>query len=109
MNLNAMKNLNLDRVLEMDEAIAMSAEIRQFEAECEALELPTPDWVLKSADVLREEIARRTRADALAQMKRLETELESYKTVGEKKNEAQRQLAALQRKLGIGNRQAVAK
>ena len=101
MNIQAIKNINLDKVIEMEEAIAMSADIRNFEAEYEKLGMPVPDWLVKSADILREEIARRTRAADLADLKRLENELEAYKTVGEKKNEAQKRLAALQSKLGM--------
>jgi hypothetical protein len=51
--------------------------------------------------VLREEIARRTKAADLAELKRLEGELEGYKTVSERKNEAQKRLAAIQNKLGM--------
>jgi hypothetical protein len=99
--LEKLKQLNLDRLLDMDEAIALSAYARGLEGEYEALEMPIPEWLVKATDVLREEIARRTKAADLAELKRIENELESYKTVGEKKNEAQRRLAQLQNKLGL--------
>jgi|SRR5579872_1461684 len=101
MNVTALKNLNLDRVLDMDEAIALSATARSFEVECEHLEQPVPDWLTKASDVLREEIARRTRSNDLAELKRTEAEIESYKSANEKRTEAQRRLAALQSKLGL--------
>ena len=99
--LEKLKSLNLDRLLDMDEAIALSAYARSLEGEYEALEMPVPDWLVKSTDVLREEIARRTKAADLAELKRIESELEGYKTVGEKKIEAQKRLASLQGKLGL--------
>lgn len=99
--LQALKNLNLDRILDMDEAVALSLYARGLMNEYAELELPMPEWVEKSTDVLRTEIARRTRASDLAELKRIETELESYKSVGERKTEATRRLASLQNRLGL--------
>ncbi len=101
MSLQILKNLNLDRVLDMDEAIALSAYARGLENEYGHLEMTPPEWLAKSTDVLREEIARRTKAADLAELKRIESELEGYKTVNEKRGEAQKRLAALQGKLGL--------
>ncbi len=99
--LEKLKNLNLDRVLDMDEAISLSAYARSIADEYEALEMNVPDWLVKSTDVLREEIARRMKAADLAELKRIENELEGYKTVTEKRSEAQKRLASLQNKLGL--------
>ncbi len=96
-----LKSLNVDRLLDMDEAVALSSYARTLEGEYEMLDLPVPEWIVKSTDVLREEIARRTKAADLAELKRIENELETYKTVGEKKTEAQKRLAQLQNKLGL--------
>jgi hypothetical protein len=101
-----LKNLNLDRVLDMDEAVALSAYARSIENEYGHLEHPAPDWLAKSTDVLREEIARRTRAADLAALKNLETELEGYKTVTEKRTEAQKRLGELQKRLGLATAKA---
>ncbi len=99
--LEKLKNLNLDRLLDMDEAVALSSYSRALEAEYGELEIPLPEWIVKATDVLREEIARRTRAADLAELKRLEGELDGYKTVNEKRGEAQKRLAAIQSKLGL--------
>ena len=99
--LEKLKSLNLDKILEMDEAIALSAYARSIEAEYEALDMAVPEWIIKATDVLRQEIARRTHAADAAEMKRLQGELDGYKTVSEKRNEAQRKLASLQKKLGM--------
>lgn len=99
--LEKLKTLNLDRLLDMDEAIALSAYARGLENEYGHLEMSAPEWLQKSTDVLREEIARRTKASDLAELKRIEGELDGYKTVTEKRNEAQKRLAALQGKLGL--------
>lgn len=101
MNVQTIKTLNMDRVLDIDEAVALSAEVRAFETEYEALGMPIPDWLVKSADVLREEIARRTKASKLAELKKLENEIEGYKSATEKRNEATKRLAALQNELGM--------
>lgn len=101
MSLTALKNLNLDRILDNDEAVVLSAEARALAAEYEALDVPAPEWLDKATNVLREEIARRNRASDLARLKELESELEGYKTVSERRTEAQRRLADLQKKLGV--------
>lgn len=99
--LEKLKQLNVDRLLDMDEAISLSAYARGLQNEYEALELVEPEWLVKSADTLREEIARRTKAADMAELKRIESELEGYKSVGEKKSEAQKRLATIQKKLGL--------
>lgn len=99
--LERLKSLNLDKILDMDEAIALSAYARSIESEYETLEIPVPEWIVKSTDILRTEIARRTHAADMAELKRLEAEIEGYKTATEKRSEAQKRLAAMQGKLGL--------
>lgn len=99
--LQRLKELNVDRLLDVDEAVSLSAFARAQAAEYEELGLPVPGWLEKSTDVLREEIAWRTRASDLAELKRLETELEGMKTLGERKTDTQKKLAALQGRLGL--------
>ena len=101
MSLQALKSLNVDRLLDLDEAVSLSFEARGLENEYGHLEIPVPEWLTKSSDVLREEIARRTKAADLAALKNLEAELEGYKTVTEKRSEALKRLASLQNKLGM--------
>ncbi len=72
-----------------------------MEAEYETLEMSIPEWLVKSADIIREEIARRTKAADLAEIKRLESEIEGYKSATEKRQEAVKKLAAMQGKLGL--------
>jgi len=45
MSLEKLKNLNMDRVLDNDEAVALSAFARQQMTEYETLEQPIPDWL----------------------------------------------------------------
>ncbi len=104
--LEKLKNLNLDRLLDMDEAITLSAYARSLDNEYELLGIPVPEWLTKATDVLRAEIGRRTHAADMAALKALEGELEGYKTVSEKRNEAQRRLGELQRKLGLSTAKA---
>lgn len=99
--LQTLKNLNLDRVLDMDEAVTLSAYARSMQSEYASLEMPVPDWLTKASDVLREEIARRTKQEDLAQLKAVEAEIDGYKTTNERRNAAQMKLASLQKKLGL--------
>ena len=96
-----LKNLNLDRILDLEEAVEMSAGAREFANEYELLELPVPEWLVKQTDLLREEISRRVRANDVAELQRLETELAGYMSVGEKKTAALNRLKLLQGKLGL--------
>jgi hypothetical protein len=101
MSVASLKSLNVDKMLDIEEAVAMSAEARTLEHEFESLELAVPGWLQTASGVLRAEIERRTHASDLARVREIEAELESYKTTGEKKAEAQKRLAALQKKLGM--------
>lgn len=101
MNINALKNMTLDRIMDIEEAVIMSADARSLAQEYEELEIPVPDWLTKATDVIREEIARRTRAESLNELKKLELEVEGYKTVNEKRDEARRRIGDLQKKLGL--------
>lgn len=100
-NLQELKEIQVDRILDFEKAVAMSADLRTLENEYATLGLAVPAWVEKSGTILREEIARRTRNSDLAALKSLEAEMEGYKTRAEKLDEAQRRYAALQKKLGM--------
>jgi hypothetical protein len=103
MSLNALKNVaaNLERLIELEEAVSLSAYGRDMEREYEELDLTPPEWLLKSTQALREEIARRSHAGKMAEMRKIEAELESYKSQVERKNEALARLADLQKQLGM--------
>lgn len=101
MNIQQIKALSIDRLLDIDEAVLVSAQIRFLEAEYEKLEIPIPDWLIKVGDVVREEIARRTRSALLAELQRAESEVESYKTATERKAAALQRIGQLQVRLGL--------
>jgi len=106
MSIQTLKQLNVDRLLDLEDAVALSAEARTLDSEFTELELPVPQWLQTAQSTLRTEIERRTHASDLARMRELEAELEGYKTVSEKRTEAQRRLADLQNKLGLGKAKA---
>lgn len=101
MNLTKLKEMNVDRILDLDEAVALSAEARSMETEYATLGMQPPEWLDRASTTLREEIAKRTRAADLAALKAVEAELESLKTASERKADAASRLAALQKKLGM--------
>jgi hypothetical protein len=96
-----LKQLNIDRLLDLDEAIEMSAAARVMAEEYAIFALPIPDWLERASATLRDEIAKRIRAGKLARLKQLETRLETYKTPNEKKKEDLAELAKLQNDLGL--------
>lgn len=101
MLIEKLKGLNLDRVLEIDEAVELSAVARSLESEYDALGIDTPGWLRQASDTLREEIAKRTQAAELAKLKTLEAQLESLKTAAEKRRDIERQIAEAQKRLGM--------
>jgi hypothetical protein len=101
MNIKFLKELNLDRVIELEEAIAVSADLRTLSVEYDELGIDRPEWITSATNIVREEIARRTRAQDLAQMRDLQAKMDSLKTLDEKRSEVGDALAALQRKLGL--------
>lgn len=102
--LEKLKQLNVDKILDMDEAIALSAYSRGLANEYVELDMAVPDWIEKATEVLRQEIQRRTHAADMAELKRIQGEIEGYKTATEKRTEAQKRLAALQGKLGLSTK-----
>jgi hypothetical protein len=93
--------LNINRLLDLDEAMELSAGARAMASEYEAFGEPVPDWLEKASGVLREEIAKRIKANKLARVRQLEARLENYKSPTEKKKEDLAELARLQRELGM--------
>lgn len=106
MSVSRLKSLNLDRVIELEEAVELSASARSMMDEYQHLDIPVPEWLEKCSDVLREEIGRRTHAATMSELRRVEAELDSLKTQGERKLEAQNRLKALQNKLGLSTAKA---
>ncbi len=104
--LEKLKNLNLDRLLDLDDAVSLSAFSRSLAEEYLSLGIPVPEWLEKATNVLRAEIARRTHAADLAALKNLEAELESYRTVSERRTQAQQRMVDLQKKLGLSTAKA---
>ena len=102
MLLKKLQAMNTDAMLAIEELMELSAYARGLENEYEQMEQPVPEWLITATDTLRTEIGNRTRAADMAALKNLQAELEGYKSVNEKRNEATKRLADLQRKLGLG-------
>lgn len=101
MDLQKIRNLNLDRMLDIEEPVSISAEIRILENEFKALGLATPGWLENAAEAVRAEIARRTHAADMAALKALDAEIEGYKTANERRADALKRQESLQKKLGL--------
>lgn len=100
--LEKLKNLQLDRVLDMDEGVALSLFARELEAEFLRLDIDVPEWLTTKAEALRAELARRLRADRLRKMDELRSLIETYKSTNQKRADALEQLAKLQKLTGLG-------
>lgn len=101
MNIQSLKTFNADKVLDVDELVAHAADARALTQEFTEHELPVPAWLQAASDTINSEIARQTHASDLAAMQALERELDSYKSTNERKAEAQKKLAQIQKRLGM--------
>lgn len=106
MSLSTLKALNVERILELDEAVWLSTEAEGLKAGFETHELEVPEWLEQSIQVLNEEIAKRTRAADLAAFKEAQAEVESLRSASEKKARAQARIEALGKKLGLAAKAA---
>ena len=101
MSLQLLKNLNTDKMIEVEELMVLSAFARSLETEYLETGNSIPEWLDRSANSLREEIARRTRAARMAKLRDIENQLEAMKPATEKRADLQAQAVALQKELGL--------
>ena len=100
-NLERLKGLNVDKLLNLDECVAAYVDATQMACGFEELGMDNPDWLNKSTDIIKAEIDRRTREDNMRMLKEVEAELEGLRTHGERRSAAQDRLAQLQKALGV--------
>ena len=101
MTIEQIKQLNTDKFLDLYEAVMASAVVRAMENECEILDIETPEWLSRAGKKIREEVARQKHAADLTLLKDLENQNESLKTASERRADVARQIAAVQRRLGM--------
>lgn len=101
MTLGQLKSLNLDNMLEVEEVVHASAQLRAICSEFEMHDVPVPEWTGRLRETLDNEIESRLKSARLAEARKIETELEGLKTTQERKTELQKRLASIQGQLGI--------
>lgn len=99
--ITTLKEMNLDRILDLEEAVALSHFGSGLEQEYSELGLDAPEWLGRSLGTLRAEIAQRVKAQKTIELRKLDAEIEGYKTVSEKKTEALRRRGKLIKELGV--------
>ena len=99
--LEKLKRLKLDAMLTLDEPIELYAYARQLETGYVENDIEVPEWLTAGLETLREDISVRRRNAAIAEMRDLEASIEGFKTQNEKKADAQRRLAKLQKLVGL--------
>lgn len=68
MNIEKLKQLNVDRLLAIEEVVALSAEGRQLSGEYAVNDLEVPEWLERACATLGDEIAQRSRAGDMARI-----------------------------------------
>lgn len=96
-----LKSFNANKIFEMEELVEMSLNARSLAAEYSSLALDLPDWLTEATDLIRTEIASRTRASDLRELQGLQRDLDDLKTREERRKEKEAKLAALQNRLGL--------
>ena len=95
MNITALKNFNADRA-DMEDLVGLLADAKALRDEYEALQIEEPEYIDTTIKSIRREITSRN-ADKIAARKReLTARIDSLKTPAQKKNELEKELAALE-------------
>lgn len=90
----ALKSLNVERN-DLEELVFLSAKMKAYHAEFEALNVDVPEWVDEVRRSLRREVSARN-SDAVAnQKKSIQLALDGLKTKEEKRKELEDRLAKL--------------
>ena len=93
-----------DKMFTLDELVELSMYAREMENEYGALDMEYPEEFRLAAEALRAEITKRRRDADLALMRTLESQIEATKTATEKRADLTRQMAAVQKRLGVTSR-----
>jgi|SRR5208337_424196 len=95
--LHEFQNFNKER-LDMAQLVALAAFGRQLRAEYETHQLEEPEWLDVQIKTLRREIVSRNADSIDARRREIRSRLDSLKTPTEKREELQKELAALDEK-----------
>lgn len=101
MSLQTLKNLNLERIMEVGEAVALLSEANAISVTFSDVQVEAPEWLGNVQRLLRDEIARRTRENDLASLRDIEAEIISLRSASERKQLANTKAEQLRAKLGI--------
>lgn len=93
--LNQFRAFNKDRMLEIDELIALAAFGRMLRAEYEASKVDEPDFVAQQLRTLRHEIQARVSDKQEARRKEIKSQLQRLATPQERREALQKELDAL--------------
>lgn len=99
-----LKNLQFDR-LDMDDLIEHSVQARHLIAERENHSLSQPEWLTDVMASLTREIKLKSRDELEKRRKELMAQQSGLETLTEKRERINRELATLDAKLGVGEKQ----
>lgn len=94
MNVNALKNLNIERI-DVDEMVALHAFGGGLQRAYEAHQLPVPEWLPENLRVLSKEIASHRRDSVERALKLANSRLDALKTADEKRRDLQAEIERL--------------
>ena len=99
--ITTLKEMNLDRILDLEEAVALSHFGERAGTGVFGTGPGRAGVAGISLGTLRAEIAQRVKAQKTIELRKLDAEIEGYKTVSEKKTEALRRRGKLIKELGV--------
>ena len=97
--LEQFKTFNKDR-LDLDEMVALAAYGRNLRDEYERQRVDEPEWVGHQLKVLRHEIAAKVADKIEARKNQLKSQLKSLRTPAERREDLEKELAALEAPVG---------
>lgn len=93
--LNQFRSFNKDRVLDLDDLIALAAFGRMLRAEYESQKVDEPEFVAQQLRTLRHEIQARVADKQEARRKEIKSQLQRLQTPVERREALQKELDAL--------------
>lgn len=95
MNVSTLKNLNIERVADVDEMVAMHAFGESLQATYEKHQMPIPEWLPESLRILSKEIASHRRDSIERALKLAKSRFEALKSADEKRKDLQLEIERL--------------
>jgi len=100
MNAKQLKSLLTEDVDVMEDLILAKINLKAIDAECQAISIQTPDWVIDKLSLVSAEITKRNRVELQRRLKTAKARREAIATPDEKRRSLESEIEQLEKALG---------